>query len=93
MLDAVCVGDICLVNISVVVVVVVAVVIAVGCRVHVSVRVLSILGFNLVPCLFLLLLFVFVGDCCPLAVSLLLVVPPIPTIPRTKSLALIMLAR
>ena len=49
-----------------------------------------------VPCSFLLLLFVFVGDCIlfvHLAVSSLLVVPPIPNIPRTKSLALIMLAR
>ena len=96
MLDAVCLGDICFVNISVVVVVVVAVVIAVGCRVHVSVRVLFMLGLNLVLCLFLLHFFVFVGDCClfvPPAVSVFLVVPLIPAVPRTKSLALIMLAR
>ena len=49
-----------------------------------------------VPCSFLLLFFVFVGHCIlliHLVVSVLVVILPIPTIPRTKSLALIMLAR
>ena len=65
-----------------------------GAVVSVSVR--FIYNLIVVPCSFLLLLFVFVGDALRfvhLVVSVLQVVLPIPFIPHTKSLALIMLAR
>ena len=85
------------VNIHVVVValgVAVAFAFARGLRVGISVRFSR--NLILVPCLFLLLLFVLVNDIIlfiHLVVSVLQLVPPIPSIPRTQSLALIMLAR